>query len=156
MSEAVKNSSASRVVYLAMALVVAFAIAFVIAFLAASENSAENTTNSVNVDYTSEVVAALDNAKPENGDVLIDRLECGVCHRIGADRTAPGFEGIAERAAKERPPLDAAAYLYESIVNPAAYIVEGYTDAMPKNYRERLTTQEIGDLLAYLLGAGAR
>jgi mono/diheme cytochrome c family protein len=59
--------------------------------------------------------------------------------------------GIAERAAARRPPLAAAAYIYESITHPTAYIVEGFSGAMPQNYPERLSERELGDIIAYLL-----
>jgi hypothetical protein len=65
---------------------------------------------------------------------------------------APAFVGIAERAATRRPPLTAAAYIYESITNPSAFIAPGqYNAAMPENFRERLSDRELGDIIAFLL-----
>ena len=43
-----------------------------------------------------------------------------------------------------------AAYLAESIVNPSAYVVPDFPDAMPKNFGERLDAQSLADLIAYL------
>jgi hypothetical protein len=63
--------------------------------------------------------------------------------------------GIAARAATRRPPLSAAEYVYESITTPTAYVVEGFQPAMPPNYPERLTDQELGDIIAYLLSGDA-
>jgi cytochrome c551/c552 len=94
----------------------------------------------------------LQNANADNGALLIEEYGCVACHRLGvASDVAPTFEGIAERAATRRPPLSAADYLYESIIDPAVYIVEGYQPAMPQNYPDRLSDQELGDIIAYLL-----
>jgi len=62
---------------------------------------------------------------------------------------------FAARAAERRPPMPAAAYLYESIINPSVYIVEGYADAMAQDYAQIIPDGDMGDILAYLLSADA-
>ena len=45
-------------------------------------------------------------------------------------------------------------YLIESVVRPNAYVVAGYPDnpnPMPPNFGERITLQNMADLLAYML-----
>jgi len=42
-------------------------------------------------------------------------------------------------------------YLFESIVDPAAHLVDPYQDLMPKTYAEILTAQDVADLIAYML-----
>jgi cytochrome c oxidase subunit 2 len=42
-------------------------------------------------------------------------------------------------------------YLHQSIMEPSAFVVEGYPDVMPHTYGETLTDQQISDLIAYLL-----
>jgi cytochrome c551/c552 len=107
--------------------------------------------------YMDRVNQLLGNADPQRGDVLIDQYQCGSCHRIAApNNIAPGYEDIAVRAATRRPPLIAPAYIYESIIHPAAFVVEGYVAAMPQNYAERLSDQELGDIIAYLLTPDAK
>jgi len=54
-------------------------------------------------------------------------------------------------AAERRPPLTASAYIYESIAYPSVYIVPGYPNSMIGNYLDRLSEDEFGDILAYLL-----
>ncbi len=50
------------------------------------------------------------------------------------------------------PGLSAEEYLRESIVDPAAYIVEGYfAGGMPKGYRILLNGEDIDSLVAFLL-----
>jgi len=85
------------------------------------------------------------------GEALLETYQCSICHIQGAGRVAPSFVGIGERAARRRPPLSAAQYLYESIVSPGAYLVDGFTNAMPANFARRLTKAEIGHIIAYLL-----
>ncbi len=45
----------------------------------------------------------------------------------------------------------AADYLRESIVDPSAYVVNDYQDAMLKDYGKKLDDGQIADLVAYLL-----
>lgn len=148
-----KKPSAAPV-YVALFLLVTFAVIFVIEFIDASENplhSEPPITLSADT-YLSEVTPLLENADPQNGETLLTKYDCVACHRAGAENgIAPAFVGIAERAAARRPPLAAAAYIYESITHPTAYIVEGFSGAMPQNYPERLSERELGDIIAYLL-----
>lgn len=132
------------------------AILFVVAFAIESQTPAELTDNLTADTYKEEVAALLLDADPQAGSALIDRYECGACHRIGADRIAPSFVGIAQKAAERRPPLSAEAYLYEAIVYPAHFIVPDYPNAMPTDYATRLTQRELGDIIAYLLTADAQ
>lgn len=77
---------------------------------------------------------------------------CATCHSLGNDRlVGPGLHGIALRAAERVDGQPAAVYLYNSIVDPEAYIVEGYANVMPASFDTVLTEAEIQDLVAYLL-----
>ena len=47
---------------------------------------------------------------------------------------------------------DAQTYVHNSIVNPSAYVVEGYTDGiMPQNFSEQMSEEEINGLVDWLL-----
>ena len=49
-------------------------------------------------------------------------------------------------------PLEIENYIRESILDPSAYIVEGYQDnIMPKNYDELIEEDQLDDLVAFLL-----
>ena len=154
-----KSNRPTRVwpVYVALLVFGVVVIVFIIEFISASERSPDTSSENLTAEtYIETVTRLLEGADPANGDKLIDQYECGVCHRKAANRIAPSFVGIAERAASRRPPLTAAAYLYESIFKPDAYVVEGYASAMLKNYPERLTERELGDIIAYLLTPDAQ
>ncbi|KRT71213.1 MAG: hypothetical protein XU15_C0002G0386 [candidate division NC10 bacterium CSP1-5] len=58
---------------------------------------------------------------------------CEICHRIGQKGTrAPDLAGIGAAAAKRKPGMSAKAYIIESLLDPGAYLVEGYPGIMPK------------------------
>jgi hypothetical protein len=63
----------------------------------------------------------------------------------------PSLAGVGARAGTRRPDYTAEMYLYESIVYPNAYVVPTFVGGiMPRDYRQRLSEQEIGDLVAFL------
>ncbi len=88
----------------------------------------------------------------ERGRALYSR-SCASCHSLERDVIiiGPSLWGIADRAWHRVIGLSADQYLRESIVNPGAFVVEGFTDVMQKNFGEVLSSDEIGDLLAFLL-----
>ena len=108
------------------------------------------------------LVAAAD---PENGAILfangnIDApqeagRECSICHLTDSEEwigEGPGLLGIGERAGTRVAGQSAAVYLYESIVAPRRYLVDGNTRAiMPWAYDKGFTQQEIADMVAFLL-----
>ncbi len=82
---------------------------------------------------------------------------CEVCHRIGQPGTrAPDLAGVGARAAKRKPGMSAKAYLIESLLDPGAYVVEGYPNIMPKVDRPPigLNRSEIWALVAFLESLG--
>jgi mono/diheme cytochrome c family protein len=99
-----------------------------------------------------EVDALLVNADPVRGEQLTVAQGCAACHVQGAvNGIAPPFEGVGERAATRVEGLAASAYLYDSIVHPTDYLVEGYAPSMAQDYGDRLTREELADVVAYLL-----
>lgn len=107
---------------------------------------------------TEEIVAELANYEgdPQSGQALYNgALACAGCHLNAA--VAPVTEGTWTRAQEERLPLPEfegytpVGYLAESIIHPNAYVVPGYPEGvMPQNFGERLTYQDLADLIAYL------
>jgi mono/diheme cytochrome c family protein len=87
------------------------------------------------------------------GEQVFDGEQCRACHV--EHPVGPGFPGdppLATAAATRRPDYPADLYLYESIVAPSAYVVEGYEEGvMPDSYAQTLTQQEQADLVAYLM-----
>jgi len=57
---------------------------------------------------------------------------------------------VSPRAGGQSDP--AGAYLVEAIVDPGAFVVEGFQDGvMPPNYGQRLSAQQLADLVAFLM-----
>ncbi|MYD11086.1 MAG: hypothetical protein F4X02_13725 [Chloroflexi bacterium] len=101
--------------------------------------------------YADEVASALANADSELGGDLVYELECNLCHLRGDGSQSPLFYGLADIAAERRPPLSAEQYLYEATLYPGLHLVEGYSNSMPDTYADRLTQQEVGHIIAFML-----
>ncbi len=87
------------------------------------------------------------------GDVLSG--PCSNCHSLDGSvqlggRGAPTWQGVSGRAGDRVPGLSAAEYLRESIVDPTAYIVEGYLGRM-QSFEFLLSEEDIDSLVAFLL-----
>ena len=134
-----------------VALLILVTLVFLGAFVATNRASITPSPAAVAQEFAPDISIALGSASAAEGEELIEAFQCSICHILGDKRVAPRFTGIAERAEARRPPLSAQQYLYESIVHPGAFLVEGYTNAMPGNYADRLSNEEIGHIIAFLL-----
>lgn len=82
------------------------------------------------------------------GDALVP---CATCHTLdGTELVGPSLAGIADRAAT-RTDLSAEEYIRQSIVDPSAHVVEDYADVMYKEYGEKLSSEDIDNVIAFLL-----
>lgn len=104
---------------------------------------------------------------PEQGRKVYEdrnRTRCEGCHSLDGSefRGGPSLLGISERAGDRIPELSAVEYLEQSLLEPSAYLVEGFEDKM-KPYQlvdpdevdfllpGMLTQEELDDLIAFLL-----
>lgn len=103
--------------------------------------------------------AAAPEGDPANGQVLFNEMQaaagfaCSTCHFTNQETQliGPGLLNISTRAETRVPGESAYDYLHTSIVDPSAYVVEGFPDnLMPKIYGEIFTEEQINDLIAYL------
>ena len=79
---------------------------------------------------------------------------CRVCHSLdpGVVIIGPSFDGVATAAVTRVPGLTAEEYLLQSIVDPDAYIVDGFDPGvMLENFYDTLTGEQIDNLVAFLL-----
>ncbi|MGH7572529.1 MAG: c-type cytochrome [Gemmatimonadota bacterium] len=79
--------------------------------------------------------------------VLIDEMQCLICHRLGSQGEAvgPPFDGIGARRD--------AAYLRRSILDPGADVASGYEQfagVMPTNFGERLSAAQLEAIVDFL------
>ncbi len=96
-------------------------------------------------------------------DKIFVQSGCTACHTIPGIRVAKGREGpklelgTTARRRLADPGYHGKAqtdweYVQESILNPSAYIVEGYPDhVMPRWYGQKLTAGALDKIIAYLL-----
>ena len=76
-----------------------------------------------------------------NGEKQFTGLGCSACHSTGTDTIiGPGLSGLKSKGDD---------YIRESITSPAAIIVEGFQDLMPKSFAD-LKTTDLDDLVGYL------
>jgi hypothetical protein len=80
---------------------------------------------------------------------------CAQCHSVTPDEAriiGPGLYNVSVHGGMHVPGEDALHYIYQSIVNPSAYVVPDYPDnLMPKNWHEVLGEQGVEDVIAYLM-----
>ena len=79
---------------------------------------------------------------------------CTACHGLGT--RAPDLLGVAGSAcATRKPEMSCKDYLHESMVDPSAYVVEGFQPIMPDMSRT-LSDGQIWSLVAYLETQGGQ
>lgn len=106
---------------------------------------------------------------PENGKqlfsqpVLAGNAGCITCHSLEAGKVlvGPSMVGIASRAGNTVPGQSAEEYIRTSIVNSNAHLAKGCNvnapeepcaaNLMPQDWAQKLTPEQIDDLVAYLL-----
>jgi mono/diheme cytochrome c family protein len=110
-----------------------------------------------------DITKTLPEGDATRGQAVANRLACVACHiaaPTGPAWMASGSEpGIGTRAATRFSQSDYTGkattpeqYLFESIVQPGAFVVSGFPDGvMPATYGNQLTDQDLADLIAYLL-----
>lgn len=81
------------------------------------------------------------------------QVHCASCHVTEGDAVivGPSLTGIATRAGERVAGLDAQQYIELSILQPEAYLVEGFENLMPSTLGKQLTGEELDALVAYLL-----
>ena len=98
----------------------------------------------------------------ENGEKLYKQTTIGsasapgciTCHSLeeGVVLVGPSHYGVATRSANAVAGMSAEEYIRESIVDPDAHIVDGFTAGiMYQNYGTELPESQINDIVAFLV-----
>ncbi|GAB4579745.1 MAG: hypothetical protein Fur0022_24840 [Anaerolineales bacterium] len=94
------------------------------------------------------------------GEALFNQLTidvqpgCVTCHSLTPDTVivGPSLAGVGTRAATRVSGLSAEDYIRQSILEPDAYVVEGFQPGvMVQVWEETLTPEQVDNLTAYLL-----
>lgn len=86
--------------------------------------------------------------------VIGSNAGCVTCHSREAEviLVGPSLAGIATHATEHMPGMATEDYLRQSIVEPNAAVMHGFSaNVMPSNWAEVLTPEQIDQLVAYLL-----
>ncbi len=98
--------------------------------------------------------------EPEAGRVIWERgiiganPGCTTCHSLDAGVTmvGPSLAGIATTAAERVDGMGAEEYIRQSMLEPDAYVVEGFvTGTMPGGWEQSLSEQDMNNLVAFLM-----
>ena len=88
------------------------------------------------------------------GRQVYGELGCASCHEAGLVNlwrpVGPPLAHIGSVAGGRRPGTSAEDYLRESIAQPGAYVVPGYPDSMPRGLGDRISAEDLADLVQYL------
>ncbi len=81
---------------------------------------------------------------------------CATCHILGPQGRGPDLQGVGGRAASRKAGMSAKAYLLESLIQPGAYVVEGFPNIMQPMNRPpvALNRSELWATVAYLQSLG--
>ncbi|MGH2581646.1 MAG: c-type cytochrome [Anaerolineales bacterium] len=98
----------------------------------------------------------VDESTPEGrGQAVFFQAGCNACHTItgiSSGTVGPVLDGLTSRAGSTVSGLSAEDYIRQSILEPSAYVVEGFQDGvMPQTFGDTLSEEQISDLVAFLL-----
>ena len=88
---------------------------------------------------------------PQAGQAAFGANGCSACHSTGSNPiVGPGLAGVGARAGDRVPELSAEEYIVESIKDPRAFTVEGFTEGVMPAFPQ-LSDTDINNLVAYLM-----
>lgn len=105
------------------------------------------------------MLAQIADADPDNGELLVLSNACTGCHSLDPNQfmAGPTWNNIAQTAAGRVEGQSAALYIYNSILHPNDYVVEGFQpNIMLQIYQDTLTENDLADMIAYLLSIRSR
>ena len=136
----------------ALALIVVVALGIGL-YLFTGESLGDDT------DDTTPDVIVVDPEAAARGQTLAEGQGCLQCHTVdgrpGSGPTWKGLAGSTRPLASGEEVLADDTYLFNSIVDPASQVVDGYQAIMPTFYRDQLDEQQITDLVEYIKSLAA-
>lgn len=102
----------------------------------------------------------IESRDPAEGEILFNTLQdatgfaCSTCHRDDSEQQliGPGLLNVKDRAPNRVEGQSTSEYLYNSIIKPNEYIVDGFTaGVMPANWSDVYSDSELFSIVAYLL-----
>lgn len=121
---------------------------------ATPEPEPETEANPLYAGMPEEILALMPAADAQRGEALTVSNACIACHSLQKDVrvVGPSWYNVGGTAGERVAGESAGLYLYTSIVDPNAYINEGFVAGlMPQTYKEVLSGEQMADIVAYLL-----
>ena len=118
---------------------------------------AEMTDEQIYAGLPDAVMTDIANADPSHSQQLALTYGCSGCHSLdpAVQQPGPSWAGFGDRAVLRAMAANdpgPAAYIYQSITEPNAFVVPDYASGiMPQTFAEQLSDQDIADLIVYLL-----
>jgi cytochrome c oxidase subunit 2 len=132
------------------------AVAVVVSLGAALFMFTGESLGSGSIDTTEPI--AFDPEAAARGETLAVDTGCLACHTTdgttSVGSTWKGLAGSSRPLASGETVTADDAYLTNSIVDPASQIVAGFENVMPPDYGEKLTADEVADIVAYINSLG--
>jgi mono/diheme cytochrome c family protein len=101
------------------------------------------------------VLPPVDESDPASvGRAVFLTAGCTACHTVSGLSTGnlgPVLDGLASRADDRVPGLSAEEYIRQSLLEPDAYLVEGFENIMPADIAADLSEEDLDSLVAFLL-----
>lgn len=101
------------------------------------------------------VLPVVDESDPASvGRAIFLTAGCTACHTISGlsmGNLGPVLDGLASRAGERVEGLSAEEYIHQSLVDPGAYVVEGFDNIMPADIVAEMSEEELDSLIAFLL-----
>ena len=98
--------------------------------------------------------AAIADDPVARGQKVYEAYGCQACHTLdGTEGVGPTFLGAYGRTVVLEDGTTVLAdetYMFESIVDPNKQIVEGFAPAMPQNFADQLSDEQISDLIEFI------
>ena len=86
-----------------------------------------------------------------NGESVFAANGCSACHSTGEDKKiGPGLAGVFARAESRGTGQTAEEYVRTSIIDPGAFVVDDFPNAMLTTFGSTISESDLQDLIAYL------
>lgn len=100
-----------------------------------------------------DVMAEITTVDPAAGEALRTKYACAGCHTLdGAAAAGPTWQNLGNISVNRVKGESPAFYLYQSIVEPNAHVVEGFTGGvMPSTFKEQMSPTELAEVIRYIM-----
>ncbi|MEZ4863951.1 MAG: c-type cytochrome [Caldilineaceae bacterium] len=115
---------------------------------------AELTPDQIYAGLPADLLQAVQSADIGGAETIALKYGCVGCHSTDPTevKTGPTWHNVGDTAITRVPGESPAEYLHQSIINPNAYVVNGYpSNVMPQTFSDQMSQDELATMIAYLL-----